>query len=170
MKGWQANDAFSWQTGEAFTVTTGVQPGQVGSSRPDQVCAGNNSAKNLQSWGVNPSCFKLATANNFGNEHANQFFGPHQRDMDFSLNKDFPLNERVRMQFRAEVFNLFNTPNFSAPSVTSVASFGGGANTVGSTADIQNPKNPSSLHLGAITSLNNNYNSRQIQFALKLLF
>ena len=174
VKGWTVNDAFSWQSGEPFTITTGVQPagGSVGSGRPDQICGGKNGSQTLESWGVNPACFTLATANTYGNEHANQFFGPHQRNMDFSLNKDFPLNEKVRMQFRAEVFNLFNTPNFSAPSATSVAAFGPSANlnVPGQPADIQNPKNLSSLKLGAITSLNNNYNSRQIQFALKLLF
>ncbi len=173
VKGWTLNDAFSWQTGVPYTISTSVQPpgGSLGSGRPDQVCSAKNAPKTLQDWGINPNCFKLATANTYGTEHPGQFFGPPNRDMDFSLLKEFPLNwESLRLQFRAEIFNLFNTPNFTSPSVTSVPSFGGGANTAGATGDAQNPKSPTSLHLGAITGLNTSYNSRQIQFALKLLF
>jgi hypothetical protein len=81
----------------------------------------------------------------------------------------FP-TEKIRTQFRVEVFNLFNTPNFSAPSVAAIASFGAATNVAGATADLQNLKGPTSLKLGAITALNKNYNSRQIQFAMKVLF
>ncbi len=170
-KGWTLNDAFSWQSGVPYTISTSVNPGSLGSGRPDQICSAKNATKTLQDWGINPACFQLATANTYGNEHPNQFFGPPNKDMDFSLLKEFPLNwESLRLQFRAEVFNLFNTPNFTSPSVTAVPSFGAGANTAGSTGDAQSPKSPTSLHLGAITGLNTSYNSRQIQFALKLIF
>ena len=173
IKGWTLNDAFSWQSGVPYTISTSVQPsgGLLGSGRPNQICSAKNAPKSLQDWGINPACFTLATANTYGNEHPNQFFGPSNRNMDFSVLKEFPLNwESLRLQFRAEVFNLFNTPNFSSPSVTAVPSFGSGStlNTAGSAGNAAS--SPTVLHLGAITGKNISYNERQIQFALKLVF
>jgi hypothetical protein len=61
--------------------------------------------------------------------------------------KDFDLMETTKLQFRAETFNLTNTPNFNTPGT----SFGsGGFGTINGTASNQNP--------------------RQIQLALKFLF
>ena len=47
-------------------------------------------------------------------EHPAQLavFGPHFRHVDLSLFKNFPVTERVNMQFRVETFNISNTPNF----------------------------------------------------------
>jgi hypothetical protein len=180
VKGWTLNDAFSWQSGIPYSITTSVQPAGgvalLGSGRPDQICSGRTGSKSLQNYGINPACFQLATANTYGNEHPNQFFGPPNRAMDFSAVKEFPLKgEALRLQFRAEVFNLFNTPNFSSPGVTAIPSFGAAngnsfSNTAGSTGNVESTPTSTALHPGAITSLNTNYNSRQIQFALKLIF
>jgi hypothetical protein len=41
--------------------------------------------------------------------------GPALREIDFSIFKDFVFTERVRMQFRTEIFNLFNTPEYGFP-------------------------------------------------------
>jgi len=51
--------------------------------------------------------------------------GPGLKTYDISIQKEFPLFERARLEFRAEFFNLTNTPIFSSPnrSVTS-ATFG----------------------------------------------
>ena len=44
-----------------------------------------------------------------------QVEGPGFHRLDFSLFKDFAFNERYRLQFRAEIFNIANHPNFNAP-------------------------------------------------------
>ena len=44
-----------------------------------------------------------------------QVIGPNFRRLDFSIFKDFQLNERFRLQFRSEFFNILNHPNFNAP-------------------------------------------------------
>ena len=76
--------------------------------------------------------------------------GPPFRKMDFSLFKDFNITERYRLQFRAESFNLTNTPAFANPSFRNFV-------------DARN--------FGRITATRNNPNdARQVQLALKLYF
>ena len=45
-----------------------------------------------------------------------QLNGPGFRDFDFSIFKEFKVTETTRLQFRAESFNLTNTPSFNLPS------------------------------------------------------
>ncbi len=87
-----------------------------------------------------------------GTEQRNDLFGPHFRHFDLSLFKDFPLTERVNLQFRAEAFDVTNTPDFFMP------------NTGSSDAQL------GSSSFGQITNYDPNYNPRQLQFALKVQF
>jgi hypothetical protein len=104
--------------------------------------------------------FALQPPGSPGSEFHAQLYGPHQRNLDFSLFKDFQLKERMKLQFRAEVYNLTNTENFGLPnvSITKWAS-----NTTGSL-----PTNAGSF--GQITASNAALNPRLFQFALKLIF
>jgi len=47
--------------------------------------------------------------------------GPGSTDFDFSLFKNFRIRERVNVQFRAEAFNLSNTPTFFLPAASNAA-------------------------------------------------
>jgi hypothetical protein len=90
-----------------------------------------------------------------------QFRGPGFHRMDFSLFKQFQLNERFRMEFRSEFFNLTNHPNFSNP--------GFALNGVPAAPGALNYNNPTNF--GKITSTRDGQNDqREIQFALKLYF
>jgi hypothetical protein len=51
----------------------------------------------------------------FGNEGRNSLLGPHFRQVDFSIFKDTPITERLKLQLRFESYNLFNHPNFANP-------------------------------------------------------
>ncbi|MBO0723124.1 MAG: TonB-dependent receptor, partial [Blastocatellia bacterium] len=55
-----------------------------------------------------------------------QVSGPPQRGVDFSVFKNFHVTERIRTEFRAEIFNLTNTPSFNIPGTTNfqAANFG----------------------------------------------
>ena len=87
--------------------------------------------------------------------------GPGFHRLDFSVFKVIPINERFQVQFRAEIFNIFNHPNFNAP--------GFGGNGVQSISGSTNYVNPSTF--GEIGSTRDApYDPRQIQFALKLVF
>jgi len=61
---------------------------------------------------VNNTC---AGGQHFGNLGRNAFTGPDFHNVDLSLIKDTKLNDRVKMQLRADFFNIFNHPNFSNP-------------------------------------------------------
>jgi len=78
-----------------------------------------------------------------------------------SIFKDFPIKERMRLQFRAEIFNIFNHPNFNAPN------FGGnGVVSISGSGNFENTAN-----FGAIGSTRDApYDPRQIQFALKFYY
>jgi Carboxypeptidase regulatory-like domain/TonB dependent receptor len=89
-----------------------------------------------------------------------QVEGPTFNRLDFSIFKEFRMSERFRLQFRTEIFNIFNHPNFNAPG------FGGNG-----VVAISNSLNYASAAFGEIGSTRDgSYDSRQIQFALKLLF
>ncbi|MGC2327877.1 MAG: hypothetical protein WA604_14270, partial [Candidatus Sulfotelmatobacter sp.] len=89
-----------------------------------------------------------------------QIAGPTFKRMDFSTFKEIQLNERFRLEFRAEFFNLFNHPNFNAPN------FGGNG-----VVAVSNSGNFTSSNFGEMGSTRDApYDPRQIQFALKLYF
>ena len=57
----------------------------------------------------------------FGNAQRRIGRGPGSNNLDFSLFKNFPIYERFKAQFRAEAFNLSNTPTFFLPAASSQA-------------------------------------------------
>ncbi|OLE15835.1 MAG: hypothetical protein DMG76_32345 [Acidobacteria bacterium] len=86
--------------------------------------------------------------------------GPGFHRLDFSVFKDIPFNERMRLQFRTEIFNIANHPNFNAPG------FGGNG-----VVAISGSTNFSNSNFGEIGSTRDApYDSRQIQFALKFYY
>ena len=86
----------------------------------------------------------------FGNSARRVARGPSSRNLDFSLFKNFRPMERLNVQFRAEAFNMTNTPTFTLPSASAPAL------TIG---------NPGFGKLGSSSAT-----GRQIQFGLKLSF
>ena len=98
-----------------------------------------------------------------GGAQPSQFEGPGYHKLDFSLFKHFQVTERVRMEFRAEFFNILNHPNFNAPG------FGGnGVNSVSGSTNFT-PGQDGTFGETA-SSRDGAYSSREIQLALKLYF
>lgn len=158
-KGWQLNTITFWQTGSAFGVSNGVSPQinlpGISTDRPDRyakyslIPSSVIAAGKVQCLGPNNTgaCFAPQAFGTAGDTREYSEYGPHQRRVDLSLFKNFALVKKTSLQFRAEVFNLTNTPDFANPSgAFETAVFG----TTTSTAANENP--------------------RQIQLALKLLF
>ncbi len=144
--GWQINGVAYWQTGLPFTVTNGTARSNTGGTdRPNQISDPVLSNPTVQAW-FDPNAFVAQPINTAGNTGNNSLHGPPQRRLDLSLFKNLELHGDLRLQLRAEVYNVTNTPSFGLPN----SSFG----TAG---------------FGSITNTANNI-PRQMQFAVKVLF
>ena len=153
--GWQWNGIFSAQSGFPITPTAGQNISGTGdSNNPDRPNWNPNFTGPVvtgkpNQW-YNPAAFTLPTPGTFGNVPRGAFSGPDLIDVDTSLFKDIPVKEKIRLQLRIEAFNILNRANFGIPSIPV---FSGSA---------------VSASAGAITTTATS--SRQIQFALKLIF
>ena len=145
--GWQIGGIAVLQSGLPFTVTSASGPTNTGAgSRADVVpgVAQYPSNQNVNLW-FNPAAFITPQPYNWGNAGRNILTGPRAANFDFTAEKKFLFTETRQLLFRAEFFNAFNHPQFNIPASTIGAT---GVGTISSTA------RP----------------SRQIQFALKVLF
>jgi hypothetical protein len=163
--GWQANAIAFWQSGEPFTVTDGqnlINLPNTSSDRPNMVAGQSCQASNpsIFDW-INYNAFQQQSIGNPGNEGRAQCYGPSWRGLDFSFFKDFTIKEKYRLSFRAEAYNITNTPNFALP---------GAAISTWTVKD-----NPTGLPtnagtFGQITATNVGFTPRVMQLALKMTF
>jgi hypothetical protein len=96
-------------------------------NRPDQICQPQLGGSSLAQW-FTTGCFAAPAAGELGNASRSPVVGPGFANTDFSLIKHFPMSfrEGARLDFRFEVFNLFNHPQFGLPGndYNSPATFG----------------------------------------------
>lgn len=116
--GWQVNGIVTLLSGRPFTPQYSSNASNSGTQRPDII--GDPFANVPAGLYYNPAAFArpVATAtdlNLWGNLGRNALIGPGFQDVDLSALKNFRLTERLKLQFRAEVFNAFNHPNFHIP-------------------------------------------------------
>jgi hypothetical protein len=67
---------------------------------------------------LNPAAFAVPQPGTYGNLSRNAFAGPSLAQVDMTLHKRIPFNEKVNMEFRAEIYNIFNRANFANPPAT----------------------------------------------------
>lgn len=162
LAGWQANSILVWNSGSPYSITdnftafgnsvfNGIGGGPT---RPDQIAPATLANPGINE-AFNVNAFVIPTLGTIGNTRRNSLYGPDFRHFDLSIFKDFTVTERIKLQFRAESFNLTNTPNYfvandqnQAPTTNAVQGSG----------------------FGKIVTTNPNYTPRELQFALKLLF
>jgi hypothetical protein len=157
--GWQFNNIISLGTGTPFDITiNGVRPDILG-----QVSTGSLMLTNGQrQWvTVAPNAFAPPPQNGSGKFirpgtlGRNHFYGPGYGTWDASLFKNFTLTERVKLQFRAEGFNILNHPQYVNPNTDL-----GGINGSGL---------PANSNFGLINATRQ-FSERQIQFAFRFTF
>jgi hypothetical protein len=163
VSGWSVSSIISAQTGFPFTPQLSYNPSNSGDTRnPVRPFLNPNFTGpvilgNPAQW-FNPNAFIAppATIGFYGNVGRDTCRGPSLATWDFSVLKDTKLRERLNLQFRAEIFNLLNRANFNTPNLI-----------VFTPPTASNPSGLSGTS-GAITSTSTS--SRQVQFALKLLW
>jgi len=115
---WQISGIHTMQSGRPATIGwTGDISNTGGSARPVVVGDANTGAKTTNSF-WNAAAFSAPAANTFGNAGRNTLIGPGMRAFDFSMAKNFRIDEKRRVQFRGEIFNIFNHPIYDQPNTT----------------------------------------------------
>lgn len=150
---WQVGGIWTLQSGAPFTVNLPNDNANNGtpinSQRPNFVCNPNNGPKTSAKW-FDTTCFSQPAVFTYGNVGRNTVVGPGLDNFDATLQKQFPVREAINLQFRLDLFDLFNHPNFNAP-VGSGRTFSAATNsTFGSITSAQDP--------------------REMQFSLRLAF
>jgi hypothetical protein len=144
--GWQLSGIFTKQTGLPFTPVESVDASNTGTTeRPNRIASGVlSSGQSINEW-FNLAAFTTPGEYTFGNSGRNILVGPGLTNVDLGLSRVIPATERIHIEFRAEAFNLFNTPQFGLPNATL------GTSTAGTITTVVNPQ-------------------RELQFALRLAF
>lgn len=139
--GWQLNGIWRIQSGQPFDVRLNnvimdLTGEPYGDGTPDRF--------------LNRASFTPAPAGRFGNLGRNSLRGPSRNQLNVGVTKNFSFYERFKAQFRAEFFNVFNTPQFPPPNTDwNNTSLDNGFGTINSTYGFTN---------------------RQIQFGVRLEF
>jgi len=117
--GWQYSGLIHIASGTRFDVYSAVSLLNNGqSNRPNRVCNGAISNPTPNMW-FDTSCFvNDLVPETYGNAGINPLYADGMQQLDSSFFKKFKLTERVNLQFRADMFNTFNHPNFAAPDST----------------------------------------------------
>src|SRR3984957_9128372 len=161
--GWAVTSIVTIQSGFPFTPQLSYNPSNNGDTRnPVRPFLNPNFSGPVvlgkpAQW-FNPAAFIAppSVIGVYGNVGRGAYTGPGLATWDFSVLKNTSISERFNLQFRAEIFNLLNRANFNTPNLI-VFTPPSAANTTGVSGTA-----------GAINSTSTS--SRQVQFALKLLF
>ncbi|PYS12735.1 MAG: TonB-dependent receptor, partial [Acidobacteria bacterium] len=157
--GWQWNGIVNAQTGFPITPMVGFNSSGTGNNTVLDVPDGNPNFKGSvisgtpEQW-FDPRGYTMPVAGTFGNAGRSSIRGPALFNVDTSLFKRIPIREGVTLQFRAEAFNVFNHTNFGLPNQVVFQ---------GNTSNYSYSSSAGEITQTATTS-------RQIQFALKLIF
>ncbi len=155
--GWSVSAIETLQTGFPFTPELGYNPTNNGDSRNPIRPSWNPAFRGPVILGTvheyyNPNAFLVPASGTYGNVGRDVLAGPGMAELDFSTTKNTAIAEKLRLQFRAEFFNILNRANFGTPNPVV---FSSATTTPSPTA-------------GVITATATT--SRQIQFGLKLLW
>ncbi len=164
INGWEITGINSWQNGFRFTVYSGIDNSfsGVGNDRADfkgtdirLANLGDRSHSQMVNEYFDTSLFDKNSVGTYGNAPRNMLTNPGLFNIDLAVLRYFPINERMKFQFRAEFFNLLNNVNFTVPGLGSASPNESAAGNVWGTGDF-----------GRLTHA---ADPRILQFALKLM-
>ena len=119
--GWQLSGIVSAMSGRPVNINidrsaSDMPDGNKDDQRPDLVPGMSiyPAGKTINNW-FNPAAFATPAIDTWGNLGRNVARGPGYYEIDTALQKDIPLTERLKLEFRAEAFNLLNHPIYGDP-------------------------------------------------------
>ena len=126
--GWLSHVVGAWdiaglteaETGRPFNITSTRDSSNTGTTaRPNRIGTGILPAgqRSPQRW-FDTSAFVIAPDYTFGNSPRNALHGPGRLNFDIGIHRNFPIRERMYLQFRGELFNALNTPQLGDPNGT----------------------------------------------------
>jgi hypothetical protein len=120
--GWQMQGILIWRSGRPFTPTISTDRANtgVGAQRPNRLGSGEMDHPTIDRW-FDTTAFVLPAQFTYGDSGANILREDRYKNLDFSLFKRFG----NKLEFRAECFNLTNTPSFNAPATAIDTATGG---------------------------------------------
>ena len=144
LSGWEVSGITRFQSGGYFTPTANTA---IGTRRADYVggpvlvsnpgaCPATISTTPCLTW-VNPTAFAAAPPTRRGTAGVGIILGPPLKTWDISARKQFEINERFKLRFQADFFNVFNRANFRAPAVVVTSGGFSGITTAGPARNIQ---------------------------------
>jgi hypothetical protein len=119
--GWLFSENFTARSGLPFTVLDGTaSTSNGGTATPAEVLGpAQQPCVNGNSQCFNSAQFAPASSiSTFPNQRRNQYRGPGFFNSDFTFGRNFRLGERVRLNIGANIYNIFNHPNFQNPNRT----------------------------------------------------
>jgi hypothetical protein len=166
---WEVTSMVVARTGFPVNVTidrssSAVPDGNTTDQRPDLVPGVSLTppgGSTIAEW-VNPAAFAAPAPETFGDAPRDVARGPGAWQMDLGIGKHIPLTERVRLEFRAELFNIFNHPQYGLPQSDISPYLAGEQGVFGSIIQTVNTTTPVSP-VGTGTP-------REIQFVLRVAF
>jgi hypothetical protein len=163
--GWQVNNVVSLYSGTPFSVTASGTSLNAPESdqRADQV---KPKVDILGGIGrghpyFDPLAFAPVTEARFGTAGFNLLRGPSYRNWDLGLFREFRLRDKLNLQFRAEAFNVTNTPHFENP---------GDGNSNNNVSNMQLNPDGSIRNLNGYGEVTRSYGERQLRVGLRLGF
>jgi len=133
-KGWQFTSLVQVRSGLPFNIALSAPFLGIDQLRPNLVPGqpirpGNYSVPSNQ---LNTNAFSTPPGNTYGDLSRNAGRGPGFRQFDIGLSKNTQVTERVGLRLGAQLFNLFNHPNFANPSgLLNDPNFGKSTSTIG---------------------------------------
>ncbi|NYF91130.1 TonB-dependent receptor [Tunturiibacter empetritectus] len=176
--GWQLNTIVTLDSGTPIDFSTNGSGGTI-DNRPDfisfskvhrQLVGGSTNSNNRTFFSGEFALPPINSSGIFtrpGTLQRNAFSGPGYKTVDLGLFKGFRITERVNAEFRAQAYNLFNTPQFGNPDTN----IHDGANVPGSTTIFTTGPNTSGADngFGSINSIRLN-TERQLELAAHINF
>jgi hypothetical protein len=114
---WQMSGIYNYISGPWLNITTGTDTSltAVGQDRPAVIGDWRATTPTLNRW-FNIDAFRTQTTGTYGNAGRNIVLGPSAWTVDAALWRTFPVNESLKVDFRWEVFNIFNHARFNPPN------------------------------------------------------